>query len=78
MRIGSPSNWEERGTQEGAGEKEQVALRRGTVLFREGKGEFDGGIVRAFQGCDRRLDLGLQDAPRSTIYRDQTRRRKGK
>src|SRR5712672_3280493 len=46
-----------------------------TVLWRrEGRGFEE--IVR-LRGCDRRFDLGLQDAPRSTIYRDQTNRRKG-
>jgi len=57
------------------------------MLFREGKGETDGGIGRAIgvrqietsRDRDRRLDLGLQDAPRSTTYTtDQTKARKGR
>jgi len=38
VRVGSPSRWKGRGTQEGAGEREQVTLREGTVLFRGEKG----------------------------------------
>ena len=41
----------------------------GTLVFRGGKGEWLG-----TKGCDERLDLGLQDTPRSTIYTDQTNR----
>jgi len=52
MRTRSPSSWKGRGTQEGAGEREQVTLREGTVLFRRGKGEVDGGVARAKGGCD--------------------------
>ena len=33
-----PSSWKGCSTQEGTGEREQVTLREGTVLFREGKG----------------------------------------
>jgi len=36
-----------RSTQEGAREGEQVAPRKRTMLFREGKREFDGRIARA-------------------------------
>jgi len=43
VRIRSSSSWKGCGTQEGAGEREQVALREGTVLFRRGKEELMGG-----------------------------------
>jgi len=41
VRIGLPSSWKGHGTQEGAGEREQVTLREGTVLFKGGKGGID-------------------------------------
>ena len=50
----------------------------GDSAIQMGEGRIDREVVGTVGGCDRRLDLGLQDAPRSTIYRDQTRRRKGK
>ena len=50
-------------------------LRRGDTAIQRGEGGVDGGIARD-RGCNERLDLGLQDAPRSTIYRDQTNRQK--
>jgi len=45
VRIRSLSNWEERGTQEGAGEGERVTLRGNNVIQR-GKRKFDGGVAR--------------------------------
>jgi len=43
-------------------------VSKGALLFEEEKGEMD-----------KRLDLGLQDAPRSTTYtRDQTNAQKGR
>ena len=42
MRVRSSSDWKERSTQEGAGRREQVTLERGTMLFREGKGNLMG------------------------------------
>jgi len=48
------------------------APREGMLVFRGEKGEWLG-----TKGCDERLDLGLQDAPRSTVYTDQTNRQKG-
>jgi len=61
---------EECGTQRGVGRRgEQITPQEGTVLFREGEGEIDRGRQnRQMDRVDRRLDLGLQDAPRSTIY----------
>jgi len=73
-RVEPPSGWEGRGTQEGAEERERVTLREETVFIRRGKGELMEGAIGVGRECDRRLDLGLQDAPRSTIYRDQTNR----
>jgi len=51
------------------GREDESAPREGTLVFRGGKGEWLG-----TKGCDERLDLGLQDTPRSTIYTDQTNR----
>ena len=48
--------------------------KEGDNAIQRGERKFDGGIIKAFRGCDRRLDLGLQDAPRSTIYSDQATR----
>jgi len=42
VRTRPSSNWKGHGTQEGTGEREQVTLREGTVLFREGKGKLMG------------------------------------
>jgi len=67
VRTKLPSSWKGCGTQEGAGEREQVTLREGTVLFREGKGKLMGEQLER-KGSDRRLDLGLQDTSRLTIY----------
>ena len=37
VRIRSSSSWKGCGTQEGAGEREQVTRREGMMLFREGR-----------------------------------------
>ena len=66
MRTKLPSSWKGYGTQEGVGEREQVTLREGTVLFREGKGKLMGEQLEQRES-DRRLDLELQDTSRSTI-----------
>ena len=47
MRTRSPSSWKGRGTQEGAGEREQVTLREGDNTIQRGEREIDGGIARA-------------------------------
>jgi len=67
VRTKLPSSWKGCGIQEGAEEREQVTLREGTVLFREGKGKLMGEQLER-RGSGRRLDLGLQDTPRLTIY----------
>jgi len=67
VRTKLPSSWKGCGTQEGAEEREQVTLREGIVLFREEKGKLMGEQLERRER-DRRLDLGLQDTSRSTIY----------
>ena len=57
-------------------ERRGVAHRR--ARERKGEREFEWERIKACWGCDRRLDLGLQDAPRSTIYGNQAKRLKGK
>jgi len=50
---------------------------RGSTIQR-GEGEIDGGNSEGVGSAMKRLDLGLQDTPRSLIYRDQKNRQKGK
>ena len=74
VRVGSPSSW--KGARHTGGRRGERTShpKGGDSAIQRGKGELMEGMVRAVGGCDRRLDLGLQDAPRSTIYRDQTNR----
>jgi len=58
VRTKLSSSWKGCGTQEGAGEREQVTLREGTVLFREGKEKLMGEQLERRES-NRRLDLGL-------------------
>jgi len=59
---------------------DKSAPREETLIFREGWGMrqvIEDAMNAA--GRDRRLDLGLQDAPRSTTYtNDQTNAQKGR
>jgi len=66
VRTKLSSSWKGCGTQEGARKREQVTLREGTVLFREGKGKLMEEQLEQKES-DRRLDLELQDTPRLTI-----------
>jgi len=78
VRTRLSSSWKGRGTQEGAGKREQVTLREGTVLFRGGKGKLMEEQLerRGATDYDRRLDLGLQSAPRSTNIQGNRRKMK--
>ena len=60
MRTRSPSSWKGCGTQEGAGEREQVTLREGTVLFRGGKGKLMGEQLKRRE-CDRIVGCDEKD-----------------
>ena len=47
MRTRLPSSWKGCGTQEGAGEREQVTLGEGGQCYSEGERGIDGGVARA-------------------------------
>jgi len=52
VRTRSPSNWKGRGTQEGAGKREQVTLGEGDNAIQRGKEEMTKGEEKQPE-CDR-------------------------
>ena len=66
MRTRSPSSWKGHGTQEGAGEREQVTLGEGAILFRGERG-IDGGVARAKGVRQKDLTWGSR-MPQDCLY----------
>ena len=60
MGTRSPSSWKGRGTQKGAGEREQVTLGEGDSAIQRGERGIDGGIARV-KGCDEKRQSTTED-----------------